>query len=437
MKKTALGRFMGLGNKNLIDVDAFVLYQSKRENGLIKDSVGGFGLRFETTSGICVLPGVLCYKYIFDVQLAEPQLLRRCDRFAEVYSEFPPGKVLAVRGERRGSGAGGFFVGNTGIITFAIHQSESKYLVRFTTGCNILGIPIDECTVFVGNFPESLFLQVNLFSKIFGLFKAEIDVKAVLPSNLLSGFGWLNMPIRIRARVFDFSAEMVKGVVKIVQDLVDAVLERLEAFENVVKDWEKKLDDANRQLRKIEANIDKLEGIFDSAIDFLDGVTRTLEAVKRPLEDARDAIDDIIRKLDRMCKITKCNPICIPGCGCCRCRRRRGSEDFGLIEHKSFSKTTLLLNKPAAQKLLVRNRRGWGCIPLPYCSSCMWKIPNIPCIIKNLICQALRIPIIILLRIVQAAISALLAAVDAAQKIVDLAKAVVDKLRFLVDIASK
>ncbi|CAH1802773.1 unnamed protein product, partial [Owenia fusiformis] len=229
-----------------------------------------------------------------------------------------------------------------------------KTIVHFIANVNFLGLKV-RVDVFISLFKLGFGFEANVFD----VFRARIDAEASVP-----GFTpFQDLLYKVTVQLLpggddSFEGSFGDALRRAIQNIANAANDRLTAVQNGLAAARGGLTKAQQWLEAKKNDVDKANVVFDRGVEGLERAKDAVERAKGPLKKALDKLDAAQKKVDNLCKITDCKPVCIPGIKCKICWK----------------------------KVWIAK------IPYPCChwTKCMIKVPNLLCLAKNAACWVVR-----------------------------------------------
>ncbi|CAG2207561.1 unnamed protein product [Mytilus edulis] len=196
----------------------------------------------------------------------------------------------------------------------------------------------------------------------------------------------------------DFGGSYLGGLLILSQKAADAANKRLNAAKDKLTSAQHSISKVQDELTRAQLKIRNYNSAFDAAVYSMNKAKRVLDEAKGPFEKAVEKLNKAQKHLDSLCKIKTCRKICMPGIKVRWCKS------------------------------------GWLHIPYPCfrTTSCMFRLPNVACVIANVACRAVRAVAYVALEAVKLFVRVPMLAFDVAKSAVSLAQFVVDKSRVVL-----
>lgn len=284
-------------------------------------------------------------------------------------------------------------------VEIAFTKDSVDFLVRLHAQAKFLGYKLT-IDVYVNNKGLHSIFEANIFD----IFRARITLGASVFVPRDEWYALLKVEFLPGGDGFDGSLiDVLKNYVK---KLAKDAYNRIQGAQNSVESAKKSLTKAQEGMRKAKVHLDAAKLELDKGIAVLERAKDKVEEAKLPFKRAIEALNKAQKRVDRLCKIQTCQDICIPG---------------------------------------IKVRLCWsGWFPYPCVSttSCMIRVPNPVCVLKNAACYVLRGLAYAALAIAKVAVHVPMLAMDvaklalsAAQIGVNIAKAALDVAKGVVDAA--
>lgn len=234
--------------------------------------------------------------------------------------------------------------------------------------------------------------------QFFWIFYVQLDAGIIFGDD-----DWYHLTLYLKGRFVgssekDISSEHKRDIDKgdnFSQTLVGFIQELLEKLANIanerIEDAKKLVTNAQENLLKVEDWLENKKELvrqvqrkFDDAIQYLEEKKKDLDKAKSVFQNAKDRLQREKEKVDRLCKIKTCSRICVPGIKC----------------------------------------RWFSCS----FTSCMFSIDDPICVVKNILCEAVRAAVFALYDAAMLALNAPLLALDVAKGVVWMAQITADGL---------
>lgn len=247
-------------------------------------------------------------------------------------------------------------------------------------------------------------LYVYTTGRIGSVFKAELDIFAEV------GLPWDQKTFEVRGQFLadadrngDFGDSYLTALRQFTQRISDEAQKRISQVQDAFTNAQGGLTAAQNWLEEKKSVVLSANSDFDNAVSKMEDVKIALEKAKIPFQSAINTLNEAQRKVDNLCRIKTCRPVCVPGVSCDICWKKV----------------------------------WFVSVPYPCCHStnCMFTLPDLVCEGINLGCQALRVVAYAALEAAKFFIKAPMLALDIAKGAVSVAQVIVDKSRVVLDIA--
>ncbi|VDI31096.1 Hypothetical predicted protein, partial [Mytilus galloprovincialis] len=368
---------------------------------ILVDSFTGVGFSFTASVKIFVLEfGILKVEVIHAVEG-----IGKCSKFKKVYelmSDVKATRAIAyipIKPEIVRIRLGYFLVYESDqYISVAVAMAEKRFVAHVHSHVLILGLKVSGDLLISNN---GLYIYVE--GNIWDVFFAEIELSAELGQN------WYDLTFQVKGLLrasnkkqeqigkgtSDFQGSYLDGIRSLARKIGENANKRLQTVKDGLSTAQKVLTSAQRGISHAQEKVTQCNTKFDDAINKIETAKRNLEKAKAPYQRALEKLRKAQRNVDNLCKIRSCSYICV---GSFKCR--------------------------------------W-CTWYPCCkwNSCAFKIRDLICEGKNLICRAIRAVAYLALEAVKIIVSIPMIAYDVAKALLTVAQIVVDKARIVLDVA--
>ncbi|CAC5378020.1 unnamed protein product [Mytilus coruscus] len=351
----------------------------------------GFGLRFSVDLYLIRLGfGQMDIEFIYSVDR-----LGLCSKFKRLYELLngePSVKILgrATIQKRLGKMPSlgkykslGYFLKGVGPFVAHLHAHAA-----------VLGMKASG-DLFISNKKLFIALEGNLWNVYF----ARLSLSTEL------GKHWYDLTFSVRGELVvkrgehDFGGSYRDGLRILSQKAADAANKRLNAAKDKLTSAQHGISKVQGKLTGAQQKIRNCNSAFDAAVSSMNQAKHALDRAKGPFERAIQKLNKAQKHLDNLCKIKTCRKICVPGLKFRICKK------------------------------------GWFRYPCFRTTSCMFRIPNIACIIANVACRAVRAVAYVALEAAKLFVRVPMLALDVAKSAVSVAQFVVDKSRVVLVLA--
>lgn len=360
----------------------------------------GFGLKYKTR---LVLFGLILPLMDIEVVYSVDSMMK-CSRFEKV-AELMNGKpaVRILGRTSTGQKLGRFIVLDKGAgVGGAFGSDKYDVIVQYNAYINMIGIKITS-DLFISKNGLYFYIEGNIWNT----FLAQIEVSAELGQN------WGQLKFVLSGR-FVAKGKKKRQIQTNSDSFQSSYIDALKGCVRRTASWAKRtLDNGKNALSKAQSGLTKAQNWldykkiilrsanrhFDNTVTKLDRAKDKLEAAKGPFQKAIQKLNAAQRKVDNICKIKTCKPICVPGVKLTMCKR------------------------------------GWFRYPCLRKTSCMFKITDWFCKAANAVCYGVRLVAYGALEAAKLFVRIPMVALDIAKATVSVAQFAVDKSRVVLVVA--
>lgn len=363
----------------------------------------GFGLRFSVDFYLIKLGfGQMDIEFIYSVDR-----LGQCSKFKKMYELLNGEESVKVLGrptiqKRLGKMQSfgkykslGYFLKFelSDSVSLALSITSKKFVAHLHAHASVLGMKVAG-DMLISNKRLFLALEGNIWDVYF----ARLSVSTEL------GKHWYDLTYALKGELVvkkgenDFGGSYLGGLLILSQKAADAANKRLNAAKDKLTSAQHSISKVQDELTRAQLKIRNYNSAFDAAVYSMNKAKRVLDDAKGPFEKAVEKLNKAQKHLDSLCKIKTCRKICMPGIKVRWCKS------------------------------------GWLHIPYPCfrTTSCMFRLPNVACVIANVACRAVRAVAYVALEAVKLFVRVPMLAFDVAKSAVSVAQFVVDKSRVVL-----
>ncbi|XP_071163252.1 uncharacterized protein [Mytilus edulis] len=364
----------------------------------------GFGLRFSVDLYLIKLGfGQMDIEFIYSVDR-----LGQCSKFKKMYELLNGEESIKALGrptiqKRLGKVQSfgkyknlGYFLKFelSASLGIALSITSNKFVVHLHAHASVLGMKASG-DLLISNNKLFIALEGNLWNVYF----ARLSLSTEL------GKHWYDLTYSVSGELVvkrgenDFGGSYLDGLRIISQKTADAANKRFNAAKDKLTSAQHGISKVQEKLTGAQQKIRNCNSAFDTAVYSMNKAKHALDRAKGPFERAIEKLNKAQKHLDNLCKIKTCRKVCVPGLKFRICKK------------------------------------GWFRYPCLRTTSCMFRIPNIACIIANVACRAVRAVAYVALEAAKIFVRVPMLALDIAKSAVSVAQFVVDKSRVVLVLA--